>query len=195
MASILKTEMKQKNQIKKLKAREHWMKWLIGVALIAILLLLLLLGYATDWTRGLRKDDTITPTDLTSSLDSLDGASAADGASGGTDGGATSSGQNTSNAIRETTNQNSTTEKTTTTTNNTTTPSAPPSSNLLSLYNDTGAGDNINEVIDRAEGLGVGVICEDQLLIQVCTFSQDGNSFVTKNLLGSDTVTSILDNF
>ncbi len=196
MASILRTETRQKEQIKKLRGKERWMKRGIIASLGSILLLLLLLGYATDWTRGLRKDNT---TPLSSSLDSLDTATEASGTSG-PDGGSGGGTRSTTGASAGRESTTSSTDRSVSTTNNTTTTAnptpnpapAPQPSALLQLYSDYSAGDNINEIIDRAGQLGITVECGNDLIFQTCTLTQDGVSLQTKNLLGTNILTSML---
>lgn len=188
MASIIQAETRQKEQIKKLKKSQMWMKRGIIAALIVILLLLLLLGYATDWTKGLRKDKTAT-TPISSNLDSLQGA---DGA-GGAGAGGTRTGTNTGTS----TNTGTTREGTsTTTTNNTTTTNPGTTTNqsgiLETLLGQINAGDSIDEAKNLANSLGVQVSCTQNLVVQTCEFSDGTSTVATKNLLGTGLITSII---
>lgn len=199
-ANATTKELRQKKLIDRLRKEENWMKWGLFGALIIILLLLLFIGYATDWMAGLRKDSSVTP--LSSTLDSTtQGADAGTGSGSGT--GTTSNQGSTANtgtrSTTDTTRSNTSTNSTTsnTTTNNTTTPppaSTPPSS-LLNLYADSSVGTSINELLSRANSLGIATSCSDGLLVQECTFSVGEFKITTKNLLGTGLVTSILKNF
>jgi len=175
----------QSKLIEKLKKKEHWMKWAIIAALIIILLLLLFVGYATDWMSGLNKNAT---TPLSTQLDTT---STQNGASPTpTSGGSTTT----------TTNPGSSTTTNTSTTNNTTTTSQPPPtsqppSNLKILLDELNAGDNIQTAINRANELGVGVDCTDNLLVKECTFRSGNETISTKSILGTGMITSVLPSF
>ena len=185
----IKAEAKQSAMVSQMKRKEKWMKWAIIAGLVIILLLLLLLGYATDWTRGLRKDSS-TATPLSSSLDSASGTdtNAASQQNGGSSGQSDSSRDSSTNTVERTTTTN-------TVTNNNTTPGATPPPGLLDLYTNSNAGDNIQELMDRAEQLGIEVNCTEDILFQTCVFTEDGQSVTVKNFRGTGTVTSILSNF
>ncbi len=192
-------EIKQKKVIKDLREKEHWMKWGLIAALIIILLLLLFIGYATDWMAGLRKDSSVTP--VSSTLDSSKQGSGAGESSSTPNGTATQNSTSgtgrsaTSDTNRSSTTTNSTTNNSTTT--NTTTPNTPatPPDSLLSLYTDSNVGTSINDLVSRANSLGISSSCSDGVLVSECTFSVGDFDITTKNLLGTGLVTSILKNF
>lgn len=191
---ISSTEKRRQRLIKKLKNREHWLKWGLGVALILVVLLFLLLGFATDWTRGLRRDSRFTSSSLPDSPDSLTSTAGVEESSDGAGGGTTSTGT-TRGSTRNQSSNNSTSEKTTIhTSTNTATTSQPPSE-LSTLYEMTKIGDDIDKVRDQANQAGVNSICENNLVIQTCTFSQGSSSFTTRNILGTNAITSVTDNF
>lgn len=199
-ANTTTKELRQKKLIDRLKKEENWMKWGLFGALIIILLLLLFIGYATDWMAGLRKDSSVTP--LSSTLDSTtQGADAGTGTGSNPTQGSTSSQGSTANtgtkSSTDTTRSSNTSTNTTTnnTTNTTTpTPTTPPNS-LLNLYTDSNVGTSIDDLISRANGLGVDVACADGLLVTDCTFSVGDYKITTKSLLGTGLTTSILKNF
>jgi hypothetical protein len=184
------TDKKHKREINILKKKEHWMKWAIWAAAILILLLLLLLGFATDWTRGLFKDNELmAPGTSQESLTAQDGTSAQPlGTNGG--GGGSSQTSNGTNGTSGTSGSSTTTEKTntSTTTNNGSTPST---NRLLEFYQGSGLGDNIDDLIQQAQAQGIAVECHNDVLIQTCTFSDNGHTVTTKNIAGIDGITSI----
>jgi cytoskeletal protein RodZ len=220
---LAQIERKQKSQQKLLTAlqrREDWMKWLILALIILILLLILFFGYATDWTRGLRKDATTSTDAGLDSLKSSGGGTTSTSGSGsgstattpdtggtggtsntsrtstntGTNNGSTST--NTGSTTRESSNTSTTTNNTTTN-NNTTTPSTPqPNSGLLDLYANASVGDNVSSILDRLPSLvGVSKTCHNEVLIQVCDFTDGNATITTKNLLGTGILTSITKDF
>src|ERR1044072_257827 len=141
---------RQQHLLDSYRHKETWMKWTIATSALAIVVLLSLLGFATDWTRGLHKDKTAT-TPISSNLDSLHTAS--DGVAPATTSDSTNGSNNSTTAGTDTTHTNassdrsSTTSNTTTnnstTTNNTSTttdPAAPSDGLLQKLYDDTSAG-------------------------------------------------------
>ena len=200
---------KEYKLMKKIAAEERWLKWGMLGLLILLLLLFLFLGYATDWTNGLRKHSANTP--LTTNLDSAttgDGSageqSTANGSTGstttttnntttpGTPGTNTNSSTNTTNNTERTNTSSSRTEtNNNTTTNNTTTTNQPPQG-LLNLYADTTVGDTLDSVVKQATELGVDVNCNNEILIRNCTFKLGNSSFSTKSLLGTGLITSVL---
>lgn len=172
---------KQQRTIQKLEKKERFMKWVAIGILILILLALLTAGYATDWTRGLNKNP-IVGTSLTGGLDSAGRPISGASGSNGTDG----SGSTTT----------STTTNNSSTTNNSTTNPGDTNSlldELLNLYNETGAGDNINDIIDRATALGISVDCNNELLVQNCVLSVGDSSFTVRNLLGTGLITGVFN--
>jgi hypothetical protein len=202
---------KQRSLLERYKHQDTRLKWALGGAGALIVLLLLLLGFATDWTTGLRKDKTTKDgTPISSNLDALrsqngtgtngDGSgTGSTGGTGGNGGSSTTPGSNTSTTTNTTTpGSSTTTTNNSTTTNNTTTtnpPSTPQPSGLLSLYANSSVGDSINDILTRGSLLGISGQCHTDILIQVCDFV-DGDATVTiKNLLGTGLVTSITKNF
>ena len=196
---------RQKKIIQQLKKKENWMKWALVASLIVILLLLLFIGYVTDWTTGLRKDTATTPisTDLDSSKtgagsDTGTSGSGSNGSGGNTGGsggvgGAGSAGGSGTDTNTSTTERSSSSDTSSTTTNNNSTTNnntTTQESVLTQLYNQTGAGDSIDEVISQAQSLGISVDCTDTLLVKECTFTAGGESFSTKSVSGL--VTSVL---
>lgn len=209
MAQSTAKELKQKKLIDSLRKEEKWMKWAILGALIVVLLLLLFIGYATDWMTGL-KGSSSTP--LSSTLDSSSqkaGTGTTNPVAGSTNTGTTSNQGSTSgsnqrtatgtNTATDTTRSNTSTTNSSTTNNtttNTTTPApATPSNGLVSLYTDSTIGEPINNILNRAQSLGIAGTCTDGLLITDCTFAVGDYRITTKNLLGTGIVTSILKNF
>jgi cytoskeletal protein RodZ len=194
-ASAAKSQERQAVLVDRLKRKEQMMKWAIIAAVVIILLLLLLLGYATDWTRGLHKDSATTSTPLSSSLDSAKANdSSTANTAGGNDGTNGTNGGNGSSTTERTTSNTSTTTNNTTN-NNSTTPGSQAPAGLLSLYSDSSAGQNIQEVLDRADELGIEVNCTEDLFVQTCVFTQDGKTVTVKNLRLTGTVTSVLNDF
>ncbi len=192
-------EAKQAKTIKTLKEKENWMKWGLVAALIIILLLLLFIGYATDWTRGIKTTSSTTP--LSANLDSektATGTTNGSSGSSGTSGSTGSSGSNGSNGTNGGGGTSSTTNNTTTnnTTNTTTNPPATPPTNaydtLLDIYNGTGVGANLNEIVDRAVANGVDVNCTDDLLLRSCTLKAGDLTVNLRGLLSTGLLTSIL---
>ncbi len=201
-----KVENQQKRRIADLKKQDHRLKWATGIACVAVLLLLLLLGVATDWTRGLKS-----ATPITSSLDTLrssDGTGTSGGGSSDTTGSASSTGSGGSNGTNgsngandtsgggsTTTTNSSTTSNTSSTTNNSTT-TPPPSNGLLSLFADSGVGDNIDNITSKSQILGVSKNCHTDILVQVCDFSDgSGNTMTVRDIVGTGVVTGITKNF
>lgn len=212
MAKTLKNssskEAKQARTIQSLKEKENWMKWGLVAALIIILLLLLFIGYATDWTRGIKTTSSTTP--LSANLDSGKTTDTGTGETNGTGGGSGtngqsgnsgSSGQNGSNGSNGTngTNGGTTNNSTTTnnTTNNTTTnpPANPPTTAydaLLEIYNSTGVGANLKEIVDKAVANGISATCTDDLLLRSCTLTAGGLTVTLRGLLSTGLLTSII---
>ncbi len=173
---------RQKKLIERLRKKENWMKWGLIGALILIILLLLFLGYVTDWGAGLKKTTTpITGTAAQTSSPATTGQTGSGGSSG------TNSGSATNGTSGTTTTDHTTTNNTTTTTNNTTTQTPGPLEMLLSSIN---LGGSINDVISRANQLGISVSCTDQLLVKECTFTAGGQTIMTKSVTGL--ITSVL---
>ena len=184
----------QNRELSALKKKEHWMKWGLWSSAIVILLLFLVLGYATDWTRGLRKD-----TDLALSDTSLDSAqqpvgtdtSTAAGTNGQNGAGTNSSDKTTASETSNT----STTTNNTTTNNSTATPNEPPSNDIQTFYNGLGLGEALEAAIARAEALGLDVDCSETIVVRTCDVS-DGDSTVTlRSLMGINDITSIINDF
>jgi hypothetical protein len=207
LSKLEKNQSKQQRLIGSLTKREEWMKWAIVALSVLVLFLILFFGYATDWGHGLSKDSDVDGTGT-----SLDAAKTADGTgtgastlgTSGSNGTSTNGSSGTSsnaaktnsadNTAKEST-STSTTNNSTTTTNNTTTPTTP-TSGLLPLYLDTSIGDNISTVVDSLSSLpGVSQTCHNELLIQVCDFTDGALTVTTKNLLGTGIITSIVKNF
>jgi hypothetical protein len=214
LESIQKDQQKERKLLGSIMRQEQYSKWLLIAIIVLLLLLILFAGYATDWLRGLKKDDTGT-TGIKTSLDSAttpnestaDSANSGGGGSTG-GGGTTTTGSNTgststtntgtTSTARESTSattNNSTTNNSSTTTNNNTTTPTEQESKLLNLYADTSIGETISSVLNDASLLGVSKECRNEVLIQVCDF-RDGDLLVTtKNLLGTGLITSITKNF
>lgn len=185
---------KQRRELNVLKHKEQLMKYGLWGAGIVILLLLLVLGWATDWTKGLHKDSSVTPNSSLDASKSTEGSASGDAGTAsetGTNNTATETGGGTTTDRTTTNNSTTTTNNTTTTTDNT----SQPSNGLLSLYSDSNAGRSVNEIIDQAQELGITTECHTEIVVQVCTFIQDGYTIVTKNISGIDGITSITKNF
>lgn len=191
LKQVEQKQAKQQKQIAHYEKNQRFMKWIAIALMILLLLALLTAGYATDWTRGLNKNSG----KGTTTADGLDSAgqptSGASGTGGGSGGGSNGGGDSTT-----------TTTNSSTTTNNTT-GNNPPSNGggddstlideLIQLYNDTGIGDNVNDLINRANSLGIDVNCSSDLLVQDCTFSASGEQFSVRSLLGTGIITGIFD--
>ncbi len=181
------------NLLDKYRRQDTRLKWAISAAGIIIILLILLLGFATDWTSGLRKDKTaVGGTPLSSALDGTDNNAIDTTGSNGTG--------STSDTTHHTTTTTNTTNTTNTTANIPTSPSPTPdtptpSDPLLSLYSDTSPGDSVNNTLHLASSLGLNGNCSTDLLIQTCTFNAGSRSVTTKNLLGTGVVSGITKNF
>lgn len=215
LESIQKDQQKERKILGSIMRQEQYSKWMLIAIIVLLLLLILFAGYATDWLRGLKKDDVGT-TGIKTSLDSATTANestagstnsgSGSGSTGG--GGTTTTGSNTgststtntgtTSTARESTNtttNSSTTNNSSTTTNNNTTTPAEQESKLLNLYADTSIGETISSVLNDASLLGVSKECRNEVLIQVCDF-RDGDLLVTtRNLLGTGLITSITKNF
>jgi len=189
------------NLLDKYKRQDKRLKWAVGTAGVIIVLLILVLGFATDWTAGLRKDKTTkNGVPVSSALDS------AHTSTSGTDStGTTTDTGSTSTTTRGTTSTttNSTTNNTTTnnTTNNpnptpTPTPTPTPSDPLLNLYANADAGNTLGSVQQLANSLGLGNgDCSTDLLIQTCIFNNGSQNVTVKSVVGTGLVTSIVKNF
>lgn len=207
-------ELRQKKLIDHLRKEENWMKWGILAALIVVLLLLLFIGYVTDWTAGLKSGST----PLSSTLDtSTQPASSTPpnsnnpGSTGTTNTGSTGTTTNTGSSSNQRantgtstttdTNRSSTTNNTTNTTNTTTTTTPPPTvpatppAGLLSLYADSSVGEPLVNLLRRATSAGISASCTDGLLVTDCTFAVGEYKITTKSLLGTGLLTSVLKNF
>jgi hypothetical protein len=101
-----------------------------------------------------------------------------------------------STGTNDRTRTSTTTTNNTTTNTTTTTQPAAPSSGLLNLYADSSAGDSIDGVVQQAKLLGLSADCEDHIVVQVCVFTdENGNQVITKNLRGTDMLSSVTKNF
>ena len=205
MVKTSKEELARKRQnklIQHLKKEDSILKWALVAAGIIILLLLLYIGYATDQIAGIKTDSSTQPIILTPN--SSKAATDTDtGSTGGT--GTSSTGtSNTSRTNTGTTGTNSTTnnttkETTTTTTNNNTTTGTDStilddaSSALVKLYNGTKVGDSLDTIINRATDLGIGVDCQDLLLVRTCTLTAGDAKVQVRGLLSTGIVTSLLN--
>jgi cytoskeletal protein RodZ len=213
MESIKKEQRQERQMIADINAKERLMKWLLIAVIILLLLLILFAGYATDWLRGVNKDETVTP--VNSSLDSVKDAANGSAATG-TASEASTTGVATNTGTTDTTNasnnsrasESSSTSRdstTTTTTNNTTTnnpsptpaptPNPQPNPGLLSLYADSSVGGNIESILENAQLLGLSKSCRTSVLIQICEITDGTLTVTTKNLLGTGIVTSLTKDF
>jgi cytoskeletal protein RodZ len=207
MADLQKEQRNEQRMITRMVKNEQFMKWLLIGVIILLLLLILFAGYATDWLRGLSKDSTSGTDGVTTTQDAATGAdgttgTGATGTSTGTGSTNTSNTGSTNTGTKSSDSSNTSKETTSTTTNNSSTTnnnttSTTPSSGLLSLYSDSSVGDNVSDILKNASLLGVSQDCHDELLIQVCDFTDgSGNlSVTTKNLLGTGILTSVTKNF
>lgn len=198
-----KGQRKQQRLLDKMQQREDWMRWLIIGLIILLILLILFFGYATDWTKGLRKDaattnDAGTTSATGSGTDSTSTTPAGTGSGSGSTGsnntgtnstGSTTTGTNSTSKESSTSSTN--TSNTSTTTNNTTTPS---DNAITSLYKSISVGETISSVLDQVPA-GVSTTCHTDILVQICDFTEDGLTVTTKNLLGSGLITSVTNNF
>ena len=214
-SSSARQSAKQKKALQDMKTREHWMRWGIVTGLIVILLLLLIIGYITDWASGLRSNGTYP---LSASLDSAtvgsDGAgatgsnatNATNGGQGGTTttttnggGGSTSNTDTTNNSTSSTYNSESQSSSTTTnnsTENNTTINNTEqPPSGLISIHSSAISGESINNLINLAGSLGVSVSCSDNLLVKNCTFTAGSYSVSTSSSIVDGIIGQVTKNF
>ena len=186
----------QKQLLSQYRHNEELLKWVIVVAITAILLLLLLLGFATDWGRGLHKDSVNMPVTTgggsgTLNSETADAAPAAKTSGGGGSSTSSTTGTGTTHTDSTTTN----TTSTTTTNNGTTQPNSGPLQTLLNFYNGTSVGDNIKDVLKQANGLGIATDCHTDIVIQTCTFDQNGATVTTKDIAGTGIITSVTKGF
>ncbi len=201
--SIQKKLQRQSSLLKKYRTQDTHLKWLVGLGGVAILLLVLWLGLATDWTAGLRKDKVPATATVAGNAGTIHGTiPTASGASTSGSGGTTPNGESSNTSTRTngatttgTTNSSTTNNSTTSTTTNATTPPNAVTTGISDLYNSTAAGDTIDSVLKYAESLGVPSTCSTSLLIQTCAFTQNGNTITVRNLAGSGLVTGVTKNF
>lgn len=205
MGKTSKEELAKKRQnklIQHLKKEDSILKWALVAAGIIILLLILYIGYATDWVAGIKTDSSTQPIILTpnSSKTATDTGTSGTGGSGTsstgtsrtntTNTGTTGTNSTTNNTTKETT--------TTTTTNNNTTGTDSTllddaSSALVKLYNGAKVGDSLDTIINKATSLGIGVDCQDLLLIRTCTLTAGDAKVQVRGLLSTGIVTSLLN--
>jgi len=206
MVKTSKEELAKKRQnklIQHLKKEDSILKWALVAAGIIILLLILYIGYATDWIAGIKTDSSTQPIILTPNSSKT--ATTGTDTSGGTGSTGTS---NTDSSHTSTTNSgttgtssttNNTTKETTTTTttnNNTGTDSTlldDASSALVKLYDGTKVGDSLDTIINKATSLGIGVDCQDLLLVRTCTLTAGDTKVQVRGLLSTGIVTSLLN--
>lgn len=199
-------EARQKKLIERLKKEDNLLKWGLLAAGIIILLLLLFIGYATDWTAGLRKQSlsdtgdisldtaktpTGTGTPATSTTPNGGGTGTSSTNTTGNRSQSTNNGTTATDTTRDssTSNTSTTTNNSSTTTNNTTTDS----SNILrDLYESINVGENLETVLNRALGLGAIVNCKEVILLKECTITLGNSSIEIKSLLSTGLITSIL---
>jgi len=199
MVKPSKEELARKRQnklIQHLKKEDSILKWALVAAGIIILLLILYIGYATDWTAGIKTDSSTQPIILTPNSSKTAAGTNTD--STGSTGTNNTSRTNTGTTGTNSTTNNTTKETTNTTTNNNTTGTDSTilddaSSALVKLYNGTKVGDSLDTIIDRATDLGIGVDCQDLLLIRTCTLTAGDSKVQVRGLLSTGIVTSILN--
>lgn len=215
MAQAITKELRQKKLIDHLRKEDNLMKWGLFAALIVVLLLLLFIGYATDWTAGMKNGSTplsstldsssrqagsSTPSTTGTGADTNTTGTTNTGSTGTTNTGSTSNQRtNTGTSSTNDTNRSSTTTNNTTTTNTTTTtpptvPATPPPG-LLSLYADSSIGQPLTSLLSRATSAGISASCTDGLLVTDCVFAVGEYKITTKSLLGTGLLTSVLKNF
>jgi hypothetical protein len=199
MVKTSKEELAKKRQnklIQHLKKEDSILKWALVAAGIIILLLLLYIGYATDWIAGIKTDSSTQPIILTPNSSKT--ATGTDTGSTGGTGTNNTSRTNTGTTGTNSTTNNTTKETTTTTTTNNTTGTDSTvlddtSSALVKLYNGTKVGDSLDTIINRATDLGIGVDCQDMLLVRTCTLTAGDSKVQVRGLLSTGTVTSLLN--
>lgn len=201
MGKTSKEELAKKRQnklIQHLKKEDSILKWALVAAGIIILLLLLYIGYATDWIAGIKTDSSTQPIILTPNSSKTATGTDTTGSTSGT--GTNSTGTNTTNTGTTGTNSttNNTSKETTTTTTTTNNSNGATvvdnvSDALLKLYDGTKVGDTLDDVINRATNLGIGVDCQDLLLVRTCTLTAGDSKVQVRGLLSTGIVTSILN--
>lgn len=209
LSKIEKGQRQQQRMLDTMRQREDWMRWLLVALIIIVILLILFFGYATDWTKGLRKDAATgatndaattaagTDTSANSATPSTTGSTGT-GTNTGTSTGSTSNTgttgtSSTTTGTNSTSKESSSTTNNSTTTNNTTTPATTDNSGLLNLYANSSVGDNISSILDNLPA-NVNKTCHTELLVQVCDLTEGALTVTTKNLLGTGIVTSITKN-
>lgn len=174
------------------KKQETWIKWAGMAILILVLLLFLLMGYASDWWQGANKDALrqFAPTSTTGTPNDTSGQNTSS-TGGGTN---TTRESNSSTTTNTTTNNNTTTPAPTPTPTPTPTPQPDPS--LIEILTGINTGDTIDEAIALAESKGVDVDCRTELLvIRVCDITVGDDTITIKGLVSDDIITGITDNF
>lgn len=209
LSQLEKKQRSQQRMMENIDKKERILKWAAIGLLILLLLLFLFVGYATDWMKGVHKDSAVgtTTTPIQGSLDSAKGTTTgtdtpATDASGTSttrtnSGTNTQTNNNTGTTAKETNTTNTNTSRTDTVTNNNTTTTTPAAAQkgILSLYANSSVGDDISQLLDSSQLLGVSKSCRNEILIQICEFTQDDLLITTKNLLGTGLITSITKNF
>lgn len=204
----LQTEQrKERKMMSGILARERNTKWILIGIIVLLLLLMLFVGYATDWMRGVSKDSSLdagdTSLDATKDSATDTGTGNADTTTNASEGTNTTTGTNRTNSTNtgSSTNRESTSTTTTTTTNNNPAPNPSPtptptvSTGLLDLYLNSSVGDDVSSILSNAQLLGLSQECHNAVLVQVCEFSDGNTTVTTKNLLGTGIITSITKNF
>lgn len=180
----------QQKELSAYKKQEAWIKWAGLAILILVLLLFLLMGYASDWWQGANKDSLrqFAPTSAT--------GTEANGGPGTQDTTTTTGGSSGTTTRESTTTNNTTTNNNNTTTPPTTPPNTGPDPSLLEILAGINTGDTIDEAIAYAESKGADVDCRTELLIlRVCDISVGDDTVTVKGLLSDDIITGISDNF
>jgi|SRR5581483_5472315 len=193
---------RQQNLLDKYKHRDAKLKWSTGLIGLLAFVLLLLFGFATDWTAGLRKSP---PSNIGSAPNksTTNTTTPLSAASSNTVGNASDtsvihkSSTTTSNTTSTT---NSTTSGNTSSTSNTadngsSSTTNGSSNNLLDLYTNSSAGNSISSVTKQANALGITGNCRTDTLIQVCDFTQNGNTVTIYDVPGTGMVTGVTKNF
>lgn len=191
---------RQQHLLDKYRSRDTNLKWSTALLGLLALVLLLLFGFATDWTAGLRKSPpssnhaTTTDTNGSTSPATAIGANTADNTSD-----TTTTHKSTDTTTTNTTSTNSTTTNGSSTSNTTgggdSSTTSGSSNDLLDLYSNSSAGNNINSVLKQADVLGVTGSCRSETVFQVCDFTQNGNTVTVRDISGTGLVTSVTKNF
>lgn len=212
LTKLAAKEKKEQKLIRLYKKQQTWVKWGLIVAIILLLLWMLAFGYASNWWQGPGKASIKETTPTSSTHKAADKTPASSsringgGQSGSSSTGTSDSQRSTnsdSNSSSDTDRSSSTTNRSTTnnsstTTNNTNNTGSDDSSlveDLTGFYGGLKVGDTIDSVLARADALDIDYDCNIVLIaVQECNFGVGDVKVTTRNLLGTNLLTSIIPN-